>query len=252
MSIILSAKDLCKTYIINKFNNNILKNINFEMEQGEFVSIMGPSGSGKSTLLYTISGMDSITSGTVCFEGKSLSSFKAKEMSRLRLLKMGFIFQQMYMMKKLCIFDNIVLPGYQSGKPRKEINQRAEALMRRLGVIEIAEHSINEVSGGELQRVCLCRALINNPPIIFADEPTGALNSRAANDVMRELTKVNVNGTSVLMVTHSVKVAARSDRVLYLVDGQILGEISFGRLENENELGKRELTLSKWLVEQNW
>lgn len=252
MSSILSAKDLCKTYIINKFSNNVLRNINFEMERGEFVSIMGPSGSGKSTLLYTISGMDSITSGSVFFEGSELSSFKTKELSKIRLLKMGFIFQQMYMMKKLCILDNIVFPGYQSGKPRKEVNQRAEALMRSLGVIDTAEHNINEVSGGELQRVCLCRALINNPQIIFADEPTGALNSRAANEVMREITKVNHDGTSVLMVTHSTKVAARSDRVLYLMDGQILGEINFGRMKNESELEKRESDLIIWLTKQNW
>ena len=130
------------------------------------------------------------------------------------------------MMKKLCIMDNIVLPGYEAGiVSREEVNQRAEALMRRLDLIELAEREITEVSGGQLQRACLCRALINQPQVLFADEPTGALNSKAANDVMKELVAANRDGTSILMVTHSVKVAAQSERIIYLRDGNIQGEI---------------------------
>lgn len=249
---ILSARDLCKTYIVNKYSNNVLRNISFDIDEGEFISIMGPSGSGKSTLLYTVSGMDNATSGEVIFNGKDIGKLNRKEMSQLRLNDMGFIFQQMHMLKKLCIIDNIVFPGYQSGKPKKEVNSRAEMLMRRLGVIETAERNINEVSGGELQRACLCRALINQPKILFADEPTGALNSAAANDVMKEFTAANNDGTTVLMVTHSERVAARSDRVLYLVDGGILGELDLGKMNAESELIQREKTLKKWLSEQNW
>lgn len=249
---ILSVRDLCKTYIINKYSNNVLRNISFDIDEGEFISIMGPSGSGKSTLLYTVSGMDNATSGEVIFNGKDIGKLNRKEMSQLRLNDMGFIFQQMHMLKKLCIIDNIVFPGYQSGKPKKEVNSRAEMLMRRLGVIETAERNINEVSGGELQRACLCRALINQPKILFADEPTGALNSAAANDVMKEFTAANNDGTTVLMVTHSERVAARSDRVLYLVDGGILGELDLGKMNAESELIQREKTLKKWLSEQNW
>lgn len=249
---ILSVRDLCKTYIINKYSNNVLRNISFDIDEGEFISIMGPSGSGKSTLLYTVSGMDNATSGKVIFNGKDIGKLNRKEMSQLRLNDMGFIFQQMHMLKKLCIIDNIVFPGYQSGKPKKEVNSRAEMLMRRLGVIETAERNINEVSGGELQRACLCRALINQPKILFADEPTGALNSAAANDVMKEFTAANNDGTTVLMVTHSERVAARSDRVLYLVDGGILGELDLGKMNAESELIQREKTLKKWLSEQNW
>lgn len=249
---ILSVRDLCKTYIVNKYSNNVLRNISFDIDEGEFISIMGPSGSGKSTLLYTVSGMDNATSGEVIFNGKDIGKLNRKEMSQLRLNDMGFIFQQMHMLKKLCIIDNIVFPGYQSGKPKKEVNSRAEMLMRRLGVIETAERNINEVSGGELQRACLCRALINQPKILFADEPTGALNSAAANDVMKEFTAANNDGTTVLMVTHSERVAARSDRVLYLVDGGILGELDLGKMNAESELIQREKTLKKWLSEQNW
>ena len=252
MNKVLQVKDLCKTYIVKKNSNNVLRNINFELNEGEFVTVMGPSGSGKSTLLYTVSGMDEMTSGKVEFNGRDISSLNKKEMSKIRLTEMGFIFQQMYMMKKLCIFDNIVLPAYQSGTPRSEANKRAETLMRRLDIIETAEHEVNEVSGGQLQRACLCRALINEPKVIFADEPTGALNSKAAADVMRELTAANREGTSIMMVTHSVKVAAMSDKVLYLMDGDIQGEIELGKLTDESELSGRERRLSSWLMERGW
>lgn len=252
MSKILSVKELCKTYIIKEYSNNVLRNVSLDLEQGEFITVMGPSGSGKSTLLYTVSGMDSMTSGTVDFCGKDLSKTSKKEMSKIRLTEMGFIFQQMYMMKKLCVFDNIVLPAYQAGTPRAEANKYAEELMRRLDIIDIAEHEVNEVSGGQLQRACLCRALINSPKIIFADEPTGALNSKAAIDVMREIVLANRSGTSVMMVTHSVKVAAMSDRVLYLIDGEIQGEIVLGKLSDEGEISGRERRLSSWLMERGW
>jgi putative ABC transport system ATP-binding protein len=252
MNKVLQVKDLCKTYIIKKNSNNVLRNINFELSDGEFVTVMGPSGSGKSTLLYTVSGMDKMTSGVVEFNGKDISTLNKKEMSKLRLTEMGFIFQQMYMMKKLCVFDNIVLPAYQSGMSRIEANKRAESLMRRLDIIETAEHEVSEVSGGQLQRACLCRALINEPKVIFADEPTGALNSKAAADVMRELTAANRDGTSIMMVTHSVKVAAMSDKVLYLMDGDIQGEIELGKLTDETELSSRERCLSSWLMERGW
>lgn len=249
---ILSVRNLCKVYTTNKIDNTILSNVNFDINESEFVSVMGPSGSGKSTLLYTVSGMDNITSGEVIFDGKNINNLTKKEMPKLRLNDMGFVFQQMHMLKKLCILDNIVLPGYQSGKPRSEVNSRAEMLMRRLGVLETANRSVNEASGGELQRACLCRALINEPKILFADEPTGALNSSAANDVMKEFTAANNDGTAILMVTHSEKVAARSERVLYLVDGGILGELHLGKMSGEGELSAREKELKNWLSERNW
>ncbi len=253
METIIRTKDLCKTYIVNEYSNNVLQNVNFEVKEGEFVSIMGPSGSGKSTLLYTVSGMDKMTSGEVVFCGRNLSEKTEKELSQMRLVEMGFIFQQMYMMKKLCILDNIVLPAFHANRvSRAEANKYAKELMRRLGVIDIADNEVTEVSGGQLQRACLCRALINHPKVIFADEPTGALNSRAAGDVMKELTNVNNQGTTVLMVTHSVRVAAQSERIIYLVDGNIQGEMCLGKLTDEQELKKRERALNSWLEEQGW
>jgi putative ABC transport system ATP-binding protein len=250
---VLDVKDLCKTYIIDEYSNNVLQNVNFSMEEGEFVSIMGPSGSGKSTLLYTVSGMDSMTAGNVFFDGEDISTLDRKAMARMRLNKMGFVFQQMYMMKKLNIMDNIVLPGYQAKvKSRIEVNKDAEALMRRLGIIDTADRFITEVSGGQLQRACLCRSLINSPKMIFADEPTGALNQKSSMEVIYELVKANRDGTSIMMVTHSEKVASCSERVIFLVDGNIQGELILGKMESEDDIPVRERKLRNWLQERDW
>jgi len=250
---VIQTKDLCKTYIVEKQSNNVLQNVNLNVEEGEFVSIMGPSGSGKSTLLYTVSGMDRATAGEVIFDGENISGKNEKEMSYIRLTKMGLIFQQMYMMKKLCIMDNIVLPGYQAKlKSREKVNEEAEKLMRRLEIIDTAERQITEVSGGQLQRACLCRALINNPKVLFADEPTGALNSKASKEVMKELAEANKNGTTILMVTHSERVAAVSERIIYLVDGNIQGELVLGKLNDMQDLSVRERKLKNWLTDMNW
>ena len=252
MNQLLKVRDLCKTYIIRSNSNNVLCNIDLDIEEGEFVTVMGPSGSGKSTLLYTVSGMDQASSGIVEFEGRSLSSMTRNELTELRLRKMGFIFQQMYMMKNLCIMDNIILPGYQAGMNKKEVDRRAEELMRRLEIIDTASKELTEVSGGQLQRACLCRALINSPKIIFADEPTGALNSKASGDVMRELNTANRDGTTILMVTHSERVASFSNRVVYLMDGGIQGELVLGKLEDDEEIASRERKLHHWLSELGW
>ncbi len=253
----LSVKDLCKTYIVNKRQNNVLRNVNMEIKEGEMVAVMGPSGSGKSTLLYTVSGMDDMTAGKVDFFGKDISKMKAEEMSDLRLDEMGFIFQQMYMLKNLNIYDNIVLPAYQSkqnkGKGKRiEINERARELMHKLGITEIAENDITEVSGGQLQRACICRSLINHPKMIFADEPTGALNQQNSKEVMKELNRINAEGTTIMLVTHDMKVAAKSDRVLYIEDGNIKGEYTFGKYTAKEEAKDREKRLSNWLMEMGW
>ncbi len=166
MAKILEVTDLCKTYITNKRQNNVLRNVNFSVDEGEMVAVMGPSGSGKSTLLYTVSGMDSMTAGTVLFGGKDISKLSPNELAALRLDEMGFIFQQMYMLKNLSVLDNIILPARQSKAntlSAKEKLERGKELMRSFGIIEIADNDINEVSGGQLQRACICRSMINDP-----------------------------------------------------------------------------------------
>lgn len=255
MNNILEVKDLCKTYIVNKRQNNVLRNVNFSVKSGEMVAIMGPSGSGKSTLLYTVSGMDSLTAGDVLFDGRSIAKMSQHKLSELRLDHMGFIFQQMYMLKNLSVIDNIMLPSCQSKKIKESRNQKAERakeLMRRQKIIETADNGIDEVSGGQLQRACLCRALMNNPKVIFADEPTGALNRAASDEVMDMLGAVNRDGTTVMLVTHDVKVAARCTRVMYIVDGNIKGEYNLDVYDGTSSLRERERAINNWLMEMGW
>ena len=251
---ILEVQDLCKTYVVNKRQNNVLKNVNFCINEGEMVAVMGPSGSGKSTLLYSVSGMDGITAGEVKFCGKSVSKMTQNELAKLRLDEMGFIFQQMYMLKNLSVLDNILLPACQSDKireSRRETTERGHALMRKLGIIDIADNDINEVSGGQLQRACICRSMINKPKMIFADEPTGALNRASSDEVMEELAKLNGEGTTIMLVTHDVKVAAKCTRILYIVDGNIQGEYRLEKYD-KTKLRDRERALNGWLMEMGW
>ena len=255
MNTVLEVKDLCKTYVINKRQNNVLRNVNFRVEQGEMLAIMGPSGSGKSTLLYAVSGMDSVTAGSVCFCGRELTAMDQKQLSDLRLNEMGFIFQQMYMLKNLNILDNVLLPAFQSTgntASRAEKTACGKALLRKLGIIEVADNDISEVSGGQLQRACICRSMINHPGIIFADEPTGALNRTASREVMEELLRVNREGTTMMLVTHDASVAAKCSRVLYIQDGGIAGEKVLGAFREQSDLRARERELSNWLMEMGW
>ena len=233
MAALLCAKDLCKTYVIDKRQNNVLKNVNLEVNEGEMVAIMGPSGSGKSTLLYAISGMDRATSGQVLFEGQDLTKLGEKDLAT--------------------ILDNIVLPAVESRKSkesREEKQARGEQLMRKLGIIEIADNDMNEVSGGQLQRACICRSMMNRPRLLFADEPTGALNRTSSNEVMDELVKLNGEGTTIVMVTHDAKVAAKCGRVLFIVDGNIKGE--YTNLKNITDEKERERGLNNWLLDLGW
>ena len=253
----IAVQNLCKTYIVNKRQNHVLKNVSFRVDDGELVAVMGPSGSGKTTLLYSVSGMDKPTTGTVDFYGKKLHEASADEMSDIRLDEMGFIFQQMYMLKSLSICDNILLPAYRShltknAADRKKKDQRARELMQKLGIIEIADNDITETSGGQLQRACICRSMINNPKMLFADEPTGSLNKQASKEVMAEIIRINQEGTTVMLVTHDVRIAAKCDRVLYIVDGNIHSHYELGKYAGENQLRERERALNNSLIDMGW
>ncbi|MGF7048087.1 putative ABC transport system ATP-binding protein [Paenibacillus sp. DS2015] len=248
---ILETKGLSKVYLTGQGTQQpVLKEIHVQICQGEFVAMMGPSGSGKSTLLYTISGMDSVTGGSVVFKGQEITCLSENELAGLRLNQMGFIFQQMHLLKNLNIRDNIILSAYRANNSSREtINKRAEELMKRTGISALADRDITQVSGGQLQRAAICRALINQPDILFGDEPTGALNSKAAGEIMEILADVNQSGTTILLATHDAKVAANAERVLYMLDGSIAAELSLGRYNRERgDLKGREEKLSAWLL----
>jgi ABC transporter, ATP-binding protein len=230
-------------------NNEVLRGIDFEMKKGEFVAVMGPSGCGKSTFLYCISGMDTVSEGEVYFDTEPMAKLKEKEMSKIRLEKMGFIFQKVDFLKNLSIEDNIVFPALELRKYSNEmIYASAQKLMDRMGIGGIAKNDVREASGGQLQRAAICRAIINQPGIIFGDEPTGALNQKTGAEVMDLLLEINKEGTAVLLVTHDPKVAARADRVLFMRDGLIEKNMVFEKDENIEE---RNAKVLKTMAENN-
>ena len=250
MNTVLEARNINKTYSQSKGNHvQVLRDVSLQVVDGEFVAIMGPSGSGKTTLLYAISGMDRPTSGIIRLEDTDLTALSEDALAALRLGRMGFVFQQSNLLKNLCILDNIVLPGYKAKKEGQDvICRRAEKLMEQTGIEGIAKNSITEASGGQLQRAAICRALINNPDILFGDEPTGALNSSATAEALDILADINAAGTTIVLVTHDAKVAARADRVLFMTDGHISGEYPLGKYSPEKQDWKaREEALSVWL-----
>ncbi len=250
MDKILEAKKLSKVF--GKSENEqvkVLRGIDLQINQGEFVAIMGRSGSGKSTLLYNISGMDDLTSGEVNFAGQDISSLSDREISDLRLHKMGFIFQHSHLLKFLSVKENIMLPAIKAAnKSKDEISEDADRLMEQVGIKEVGDNDITEISGGQLQRGAICRALINQPDIIFGDEPTGALNSSASQEVLNILNDINNQGTTMLIVTHNIKVATRAEKIIYLSDGNIKAEYNAGKYNKEDIVQEdRETEINNWL-----
>ena len=250
MEKILEAKNLYKVFgKSEKDKVEVLKGIDLQINRGEFLAIMGRSGSGKSTLLYNISGMDDLTSGEVIFAGQDISSLSDREISDLRLYKMGFIFQHSHLLKILSVRENIMLPAIKASRRSKvEILEDANRLMEEVGIEAIGDNDITEISGGQLQRGAICRALINQPEIIFGDEPTGALNSSASREVMNILNEINQQGTTMIIVTHDIKIAARAERITYLSDGRVEAEYKAGKYNKEEDtLKEREEKINKWL-----
>ena len=220
----LRARGLTKSY-----DAPVLKDLDLDIEDGQFVAIMGPSGSGKSTLLHCLSGMDRPSGGSVLLGDTDIAALGERELAALRLSRFGFVFQQAHLLATLCLLDNIVLPGFLAGlRPRPQVEARGRELMERMGIAELAGSDVTEVSGGQLQRAGICRALINEPGIVFADEPTGALNSATAAQILDLLGEVHASGTTLVVVTHDARVAARADRVLLLVDGRVVEDLALG------------------------
>ncbi len=242
MKKVIHAQHIHKTFAVEKERVRVLEDVSTTIYEGEFVSVMGPSGSGKSTLLYTLSGMDTIDSGEVIFNDQSLTACGETEHSDIRRQQMGFVFQQPTFLKNLTIIDNIVLPVMRDNRKKgKELANKAKLLLERTGIGDLAYRMTNQVSGGQLQRAGICRALINEPKMIFADEPTGALNSKSAKEIMKSFLQINQEGSTILLVTHDAKVAAQSERILFMKDGQIVDELHLGKLSNsflENRIEK--------------
>ncbi|PJN56474.1 Lipoprotein-releasing system ATP-binding protein LolD [Paenibacillus sp. GM2FR] len=205
---------------------NVLDGVSVYVNEGEFVAVMGPSGSGKSTLMFALSGTDGVDGGKVVFDGKDLSTLGENELADIRRTKMGFVFQQPTMLKNLNILDNIILPSMRDNrKNAAKISLKAKELMKRVGIAELEKRSITQVSGGQLQRAGICRALVNSPRIIFGDEPTGALNSISAQEIMDIFSEINADGTAVMLVTHDAQVAARTERIMFMRDGKMVSEL---------------------------
>lgn len=251
-NVILSARNVCKTFSQGGTDTQILKSVSAEIYEGDFTVIMGESGAGKSTLLYSLSGMDGITDGEVLFDGEKISGLSEKKQVKLRSEHFGFVFQQTHLVSNLTLFENIAVAGYV-GKNRtvNSVREKALELLRQMNVDNAKDRLPSQVSGGEAQRAAIARAMINSPRLIFADEPTGALNKSNSADVMRLLSELNRNGQSILMVTHDVRAALHGNRVLYMEDGKILDELNFP-LYSDDEEKSREQQVNEWLSALRW
>lgn len=254
MQTLISSENITKSFGLGAEKRNVLDGISVDIHQGEFVAVMGPSGSGKSTLLYALSGMDKVDSGRVTFDGVDLSVLKENELADLRRAKMGFVFQQPTLLRILNILDNIILPSMRDGRKNGEqLTKKAMALMEKTGIAGLENRDITQASGGQLQRVGICRALMGDPKIIFGDEPTGALNSTSASEIMRLLTEIHQSGVTILLVTHDVRVAAKMERVLFILDGKIAGEYLPGAYdETRGDFKTREAELTGWLAQMKF
>lgn len=247
-AVLLRARGLTKSYPSAAGDVPVLHGVDLELHRGEFLVVMGASGSGKSTLLHCLSGMDRPTSGRAELEGRELTGLSDSALSRVRLTRMGFVFQQPHLLETLSLRDNILLPALRAAPrgARDEAADHVDALMERFGIADRARHGITQVSGGQLQRAAICRALAGRPALVVADEPTGALNTSMTREVMDTFTAVHREGASIVMVTHDPAVAARADRVVYLRDGLVVDEREQGSW-SEAAAWEREGDLAGWL-----
>lgn len=227
---LLEVNNLKKTYT-NRFGKNkteALKNVNFDVNKGEYIAIMGESGSGKTTLLNILATLDKPTNGSILLEGKDISKLKDSEVTTFRRDKLGFVFQDFNLLDNFTIKDNILLPLVLAGDKPIELHKKLLPIADKLGITELLDKYPYEVSGGQKQRAAVARAIITNPMIILADEPTGALDSKSSDELLKLFRQVNEDGQTILMVTHSVKAASTADRVLFIKDGQVYHQLYKG------------------------
>lgn len=243
---LLEVKNVRKIYTTRFGGNQVeaLHNVNFSVEQGEYVAIMGESGSGKTTLLNILAALDTPTGGKVYLKGRDLSGVKEREIAAFRRQNLGFVFQDFHLLDTFSLKDNIFLPLVLSGKTYEEMERRLTPVAERLGITEILNKFPYEVSGGQKQRAALARALVTKPQLILADEPTGALDSRASDELLNLFGAINQDGQTILMVTHSVKAASTAKRVLFIKDGEVFHQLYRGNLTNEQMYQKISDTLT--------
>ncbi len=249
--VLLKTETLSKSFSSGGALQHVLRNIDLELYQGDFTVIMGASGAGKSTLLYALSGMDVPTLGTISFSGETISDLDSDGLALFRRQHCGFVFQQIYLLESMSVMDNVLAAGLLANRDKKMLVQRARELFHSVGISEQAQDKFPaQISGGEAQRVGIVRGLINSPEILFADEPTGALNSKTGTDVLDTLTSFNQQGQSIVMVTHDMRSARRGNRILYLKDGTILGECDLGKYQQDD--GERHEMLAAFLDGMGW
>ncbi|HEX2925179.1 MAG TPA: ABC transporter ATP-binding protein [Ruminiclostridium sp.] len=250
--VILSTKKLCKTFSSGGNQQHVLKNLDIELMEGDFTVIMGSSGSGKSTLLYALSGMDKPSLGEIYFESTNITKFNNDQLAVFRRKNCGFVFQQVYLLDNMSVLDNSLASGLLVSKNKRAIVEKAKDLLKQVDLDETSWSKFpSQLSGGEAQRAGIARALINSPRIVFADEPTGALNSASSKSVLDVMTEINRNGQSIVMVTHDIKTALRGNRVLYLRDGVICGELLLTAY-SPDETHSRHEKLTSFLAEMGW
>ncbi len=251
---ILQGKNLVKTFGQGEKAAAVLQGIDLEIYEGDFTVVMGPSGAGKSTLLYILSGMDSPSSGSVFFKGRDITALSEKEMSVLRADEFGFVFQKMNLVTTLTLYENVLLAGFASTRmTEEEIRQRTEELFSRMGLSQARNRLPAAVSGGEAQRAAVARAVVGNPSLLFADEPTGALNRKNSEEVMEILSGLSREGQTILLATHDIQAALCGNRILYLEDGCVQSELILSPTGGKDEKReKREKVLSDWLSKQRW
>ena len=251
MEVLIKTNKLSKSFSNNGNLVHVLRNIDLEIYQGDFTVIMGASGAGKSTLLYALSGMDTPTLGNINYGDIDITKLNQNKLALFRRDNSGFVFQSIYLMDSMSILDNVLASGLLKNNNKKEVVEKAKEVLKSVDIDEELWNKFpNQLSGGECQRVGIARALINEPKVVFADEPTGALNSKTGKDVLDTLTRSNENGQTIVMVTHDITSARRANRILYLKDGEIAGELSLGKYIPHDK--ERHQKLNDFLAEMGW
>lgn len=250
-NVILKCEDVKKIYKSESSEVEVIRGVSLEIYNKDFTVIMGNSGSGKSTLLYMLSGLDNLTSGKIFLDNMEIGRLKEKEMTKIRRNKIGFVFQSVNLVPNLSVLENVTVPGYLVDKNKKEVEKRAKKLLNAMGLEKELNRGASHISGGQQQRAAIARGLINNPSILFADEPTGALNSKAGQQVLDVLSDVNKKGQTIVMVTHDIMAAVRADRILFLRDGVIDGTLEMKKYSNVNH-EERERKVFEFIKEMGW